>query len=86
MPVSDGELLAAVREAGEPGTASHRLACRLYRRSVLEYRQAAAVFLRTRDPEATVAAALRDVAMTVGLCSDVGGPRFPGISAGKRAA
>jgi hypothetical protein len=35
--ITDGELLAACRSAGEPGTESHRAACRLYRRSVLEY-------------------------------------------------
>ena len=35
--ITDDELLAACREAGEPGTESHRLACRLYRRSVLEW-------------------------------------------------
>jgi hypothetical protein len=35
--ITDDELLAAVRSAGEPGSESHREACRLYRRSVLEY-------------------------------------------------
>jgi hypothetical protein len=34
--VTADELLAAVRSAGEPGSESHREACRLYRRSVLE--------------------------------------------------
>jgi hypothetical protein len=36
--ISDDELLAACRSAGEPGTESHRAACRLYRRSVIEWR------------------------------------------------
>ena len=36
--ITDEELLAACRSAGEPGSASHRAACRLYRRSVLEWR------------------------------------------------
>jgi hypothetical protein len=36
--ITDDELLAAVRSAGAPGTESHRKACRLYRRSVLEWR------------------------------------------------
>jgi hypothetical protein len=36
--ITDEELLAACRAAGEPGTESHRLACRLYRRSVIEWR------------------------------------------------
>jgi hypothetical protein len=36
--IADDELLAACRSAGEPGTESHRLACRLYRRSVIEWR------------------------------------------------
>jgi hypothetical protein len=35
--ISDDELLAACRSAGKPGSESHREACRLYRRSVLEY-------------------------------------------------
>lgn len=35
--VTDDELLAAVCAAGEPGSESHRLACRLYRRSVIEW-------------------------------------------------
>lgn len=35
--ITDAELLAACRSAGEPGSESHRAACRLYRRSVLEY-------------------------------------------------
>lgn len=37
--VTDEELLAAVRSAGEPGSESHQLACRLYRRAVLEWRE-----------------------------------------------
>jgi len=36
--ITDDELLAACRSAGEPGTESHREACRLYRRSVLEWK------------------------------------------------
>jgi hypothetical protein len=35
--ITDEELLAACRSAGEPGTESHRRACRLYRRSVIEW-------------------------------------------------
>lgn len=35
--ITDEELLAACRSAGMPGSESHREACRLYRRSVLEY-------------------------------------------------
>jgi len=35
--ITDGELLAACRSAGIPGSDSHRAACRLYRRSVAEY-------------------------------------------------
>jgi hypothetical protein len=35
--ISDDDLLAACRSAGKPGSDSHREACRLYRRSVLEY-------------------------------------------------
>lgn len=34
----DEELLAACLSAGPPGSLSHREACRLYRRSVLEWR------------------------------------------------
>lgn len=35
--ITDEELLSACRSAGTPGSDSHRAACRLYRRSVLEY-------------------------------------------------
>jgi hypothetical protein len=35
--ITDEELLAACLSAGVPGSDSHRAACRLYRRSVLEY-------------------------------------------------
>lgn len=38
--VTDEELLAACLSAGEPGTESHRRACRLYRKSVLEWQAA----------------------------------------------
>jgi hypothetical protein len=36
--ITDDELLAACRSAGEPGSESHRLACRLYRRAALEWK------------------------------------------------
>lgn len=36
--ITGDELLAAARSAGEPGSESHRLACRLYRRSVIEWK------------------------------------------------
>jgi hypothetical protein len=47
--ITDAELLAACRAAGPPGTESHRLACRLYRRSVIEWQAQSPVWQAERD-------------------------------------
>ena len=52
--ISDEELLAACRSAGEPGSLSHRDACRLYRRSVLEWQEGHAGWQAERALRATV--------------------------------
>lgn len=52
--ISDDELLAACLAAGEPGTESHRRACRLYRQSVIEWRAGHAGWRRERESRAVV--------------------------------
>ena len=63
-PVSDADLLAACRIAGNPGTESHTLASRTYRRSVLQWRAADARWRRERARR-EVADAVADVASVV---------------------
>jgi hypothetical protein len=47
--ITDDELLAAVRSAGKPGSGPHREACRLYRRSVLEWREQSPAWQAERE-------------------------------------
>lgn len=46
--VSDAELLALCLSAGPPGTPSHAYACRVWRRSVIEWRARDLAWRRAR--------------------------------------
>ena len=70
--ITDDELLAACRAAGEPGTESHRQACRLYRRSVLEWRAGAARSRQGRPDLYELVALTADVAAAAGWLDDCG--------------
>jgi hypothetical protein len=73
--IADAELLAACRSAGEPGSESHRLACRLYRQSVLEFQAGSAGWQAERWWRATVGqqvALIAEAAREAGLLGDCG--------------
>ena len=72
--ITDAELLAAVRAAGPPGSESHRLACRLYRRSVLEWQADAGrqAERATRAMCALLVAVLAEAARSAGWLSECG--------------
>jgi hypothetical protein len=73
--ITDEELLDAVRSAGEPGSESHRAACRLYRRSVLEWQAGHAGWQEARTARAAVGlqvALLAQAAGEAGLLGDCG--------------
>ncbi len=70
--ISDGELLAACLSAGEPGTESHRLACRLYRRSVLEWQAGHAGWEAERARRAVLAGVARQVRLLAEAAGEAG--------------
>jgi hypothetical protein len=67
--IADAELLAAVRAAGEPGTESHRLACRLYRRSVLEWKAGTVRARREREARTVLS---RSIALLAAAAAGAG--------------
>lgn len=67
--VTDDQLLAAVRSAGEPGTESHRLACRVYRRAVLEWKAGTA---QARREDAARAALCQYIALLAAAAAVAG--------------
>lgn len=53
--VSDADLLALCLSAGPPGTPSHAYACRVWRRSVIEWRARDLAWRRARGERAAEA-------------------------------
>jgi len=73
--ITDDELLAAVRSAGEPGSESHRRACQAYRRSVAEWQAASPAWQAEREALAGLArriAEIAEAAREAGMLDDCG--------------
>ena len=67
--ITDDELLAACRAAGEPGMESHRLACRVYRRAAAEWQARDLAWRRDRAAmvERVIGEKLREAASAAWL-------------------